>query len=381
MAITLDGTTGVTATAFAGDGSSLTGVPVFAPTTVSGATQALDVGSFNFFDAGTLTADTTVSFSNVPTEARWTYTAVPSTGTSYDLAAGFYLRSLNVAGIDSNPKDIFFKPDGTRLYLLAGTSDKVTEFSLSTAWDVSSAVYSRDFSVLSQSTYGQGIAFKPDGTKMYVQEFFGNIYQYTLSTAWDVSTATYDSVSFSVAAQFSNVMRIEFSSDGTKMYSVANDDIIYQYTLSTAWALNTATYASISKNVSAEETAMVAITFKPDGTKMYVLGTTGNDVNQYTLSTAWDVSTASADSITLPIGAQESGAQGMFISSDGKRLYVVGDTSDSILEYVIAEVTTLTLPPAVQNPPLLSVGLNRASYTFYTLDGGTTVNLINEEVL
>jgi hypothetical protein len=33
--------------------------------------------------------------------------------------------------------------------------------------------------------------------------------------------------------------------------------------------------------------------FKPDGLKMYVIGAIGDDVNEYDLSTAWDVSTAS----------------------------------------------------------------------------------------
>lgn len=358
-----------------------TGLEPFKYNAVSGTTQALDVGSYNFFDAGTLTADTTVSFSNVPTEARWTYTMVPSTTTSYELAAGFYSTELSVAGIDVSPNDIFFKPDGTRLYLLGSASGKVTELSLSIAWDVSSAVYSRDFSVSPQSVYSQGLAFKSDGTKMYMQDFFGDVFQYTLSTAWDVSTATYASVSFSVAAQFGNVARIEFSADGTKMYSVASNNFIYQYTLSTAWALNTASYASISKSVQAQDTSVRGVTFKPDGTKMYVLGAAGDDINQYTLSTAWNVSTASADGVTLSVAAQDTDPTGIFVSADGEKLYVTGTASDSIFEYIIAETTALTLPSSVQNPPSLNAKLSHAAYTFFTADGGTNVYLINEEVL
>lgn len=40
----------------------------FAYNAVSGATPSLDVGTYNFFNQGTLTANTTVSFTNVPTE-------------------------------------------------------------------------------------------------------------------------------------------------------------------------------------------------------------------------------------------------------------------------------------------------------------------------
>jgi hypothetical protein len=61
-----------------GDGSGLTGVDSFKPVAVSGATPSLDVGSYNFFSQGALTANTTVSFASVPTNANWRYSFKPS---------------------------------------------------------------------------------------------------------------------------------------------------------------------------------------------------------------------------------------------------------------------------------------------------------------
>jgi hypothetical protein len=58
----------------------------FKPVSVSGATQALNVGSYNFFDGGDLSADTTLTFTSVPTDALWTYTA----------KAGFTLRRIRL---------------------------------------------------------------------------------------------------------------------------------------------------------------------------------------------------------------------------------------------------------------------------------------------
>ena len=46
----------------------------FTPTTVSGTTPSLDVGTYNFFDNGSLTGNPTLSFTNVPTQAKWQYT-------------------------------------------------------------------------------------------------------------------------------------------------------------------------------------------------------------------------------------------------------------------------------------------------------------------
>ena len=63
------------------------------------------------------------------------------------------------------------------------------------------------FSVSSQEAYPHGLAFNTDGTKMFVSGYGGdNVNEYTLTTAFDVSTAVFnnfngDGTGFSVAAQ------------------------------------------------------------------------------------------------------------------------------------------------------------------------------------
>ena len=47
-----------------------------------------------------------------------------------------------------------------------------------------------------------------------------------------------------------------------------------------------------SFSVNSEETRVNGFTFNNDGTKMFVAGHNGDDINEYILSTAWDVSTA-----------------------------------------------------------------------------------------
>ena len=383
MAITLDGTTGVTASAFAGDGSSLTDVPVFVPTTTSGATQALDVGSFNFFDAGTLTADTTVSFTNVPTEARWTYTAEAGLASdAWDISTASFVRNFSVTAQDGGPKGLFFKPDGTAMYFVGSLGDAVYQYSLSSAWNISTASYVRSFSVAAQETAPIGIFFKPDGTVMYVVGPVGDdVNEYSLSTAWDISTASYVR-NFSVAAQDTTAYGLFFKPDGTAMYFAgATGDSVYEYSLSTAWNISTASYVR-NFSVAAQETVPISLFFKDDGTTMYVVGQVGDDVNEYSLSTAWNISTASyvqsfsvaAQGYTDPVG--------IFFKPDGTVMYITDDTVDEVAQYSLATPYSITTPASVQNPPSASylVG-EQVSYTFYTLDGGTTVNLINEEVL
>ena len=69
----------------------------------------------------------------------------------------------------------------------------------------------------------------------------------------------------------------------------SQNDRVYEYTLGTGFDLTTASYTDYEL-VSAQETSPSDVTFNTDGTKMFVLGWTGRDVNEYTLSTGFDLS-------------------------------------------------------------------------------------------
>jgi hypothetical protein len=63
-------------------------------------------------------------------------------------------------------------------------------------------------------------------------------------------------------------------------------------------------------------------------------------------------------------------------------MYIAGGGVDSILEYDLGTASTVTLPAAVENTPVQALSIDkRHTYEFYTMDGGTTVTLIGEEVI
>jgi hypothetical protein len=98
----------------------------------------------------------------------------------------------------------------------------------------------------------------------------------------------------SVTSQETTPQGLAFSSDGTKCYVIGStSDTIYQYTLSTAWDISTGSYASKSMSVSSQETSPVGLSFSLDGTKCYVVGTTNDTVYQYTLDSAWELTNVS----------------------------------------------------------------------------------------
>lgn len=192
-------------------------------------------------------------------------------------------------------------------------------------WDLSTASYdSVSFSVSSQTTSPIGVTFSADGSKMYVVGAPTTIYQYSLSTAWDLSSASYASKSYNVNGQTTRAEAVAFKSDGTKMYVLAGstNDAVLQYSLSTAWDVSTATYDSVSFSVATQDSAPLGVTFKGDGTKMYVTATTNNAVFQYALSTAWDLTTASYESKSLTTTTQTASPQESAFRDNGTRLYV-----------------------------------------------------------
>ena len=128
---------------------------------------------------------------------------------------------------------------------------------------------------------------------MYVIGTSGDdVNEYNLSTAVDVSTARYIQL-FSIAGQETVPSGMTFNNNGTKMFISGNTgNDVNEYSLSTAFAVSTASYVQ-NFAVGSQESSSSFISFNNDGTKMFVIGSTGDDVNEYALSTAFDVSSAS----------------------------------------------------------------------------------------
>ena len=99
--------------------------------------------------------------------------------------------------------------------------------------------------------------------------------------ATSVTAATYDSSPFSVASQDGGMRELAFSSDGTKFFVLGYQNrCVNEYHMTTAFDVSTATFDS-SFNVSGQEVYPHALAFNTDGTKMFVAGYAGHDVNEY----------------------------------------------------------------------------------------------------
>ena len=345
-------------------------------------TAELDLSTGSVFEV-TPTSDIQVTLSNPAdsgTVSGATLLLEGGSSAGYDLANAEYSDvSFSVASQDTNPFGMAFSNDGTKMYVVGQSTDTIYQYSLSTAFDLNTASYSSvNLNVNSQDPEPSGMAFNSDGTKMYVVGDTNNsLFQYSLSTGFDLSTASYDSVSFSVSGQDITPLDVAFNNDGTKMYVLGNtNDTVFQYSLSTAFDLSTASYDSVSFSVGSQESTPLGITFKSDGTKMYVVGRGVDTVFQYSLSTAFDLSTTSYDSVSFSVGGQDTIPYGVVFSGDGTKMYVIGITTDAIYQYSTATPATITYDTAIEWPsgtaPTAPAIGETDIITFNTTDGGTT---------
>ena len=260
-----------------------------------------------------------------------------SVAVGYDLSVAAYDSvEFSIVSQDTSPRGMTFNNDGTKMYIVGSGNDSVFQYSLSTGFDLSTASYdSVSFSVASQDTTPIGLSFNNDGTKMYIIGNSSNtVYQYSLSTGFNLSTASYDSVSFSVSSQESSSQDLAFNNDGTKMYIVGSgSNTVYQYSLSTGFNLSTASYDSVSFSAASQEGSVRGMTFKSDGTKMYVTGALNDSVYQYSLSTAFDISTATYDNESFSLASQTTAPNGITFSDNGTKLYMVTGSGDKVFQY------------------------------------------------
>jgi len=344
-------------------------------------TNTLDLSTGSVFEI-TPTSNIQVGLSNPAASGTVSQATLLLDGVAegYDLSGAAYDSvSFSVAGQNTDPTEVAFNGDGTKMYMMGLTGGcTIYQYSLSSAFDVSTASYdSVSFSVNSQSPYSYGFSFNDDGTKIYVLGNTGSIYQYSLSTAFDLSTASYDSVSFNAGSQDVNTYAIKFNSAGTKMYisGAGAPASIYQYSLSSAFDLSTASYDSVSFNVSSQETSPYGLVFKSDGTKMYVSGFSSDSVHQYSLSSAFDLSTASYDNLSFSFASQATFHYSLTLSADGTKMHILSST-DTIYQYTTGSAYTVTYDSAIQfgggTAPDSPLANETDVLSFSTRDGGTS---------
>jgi hypothetical protein len=162
------------------------------------------------------------------------------------------------------------------------------------------------------------------------------------------------------------------SPDGVKVYTMTQGntvDELYEYSLSTPYDITTASLSFAYPFATIDDT-MEAITFSFDGMYMFMCGNTNDLIHRVNLSTSFDLSTAgSTPSQTYdPIVSRPSGLQ---ISQNGTKMYVQGRTSDVVKQLNLSTPNSIGTGVTVDGSFDTSTptGEGSAEHSFLSNDG------------
>lgn len=274
--------------------------PKGAPVTVaSSGNVTLDLsGNNSFFDAGTTTAATAVTFGTPDTTTkRFTYSFIPgydNSASSVDDMDTWHFDSSMGFALTNNELKIY-NSDGTKMYTLDTSGDALITYNLAIPFDDTSESFDN---------------------KIYLGTGTASVYGTSLGNIP------------APGVNLGNVTFMTFNNDGSKLLMGGTfADAVVEFHLSTPYDTSSGSISYDSQfSIAGEDTAPYALTFNPDGTKMFLSGGTGNDINTYSLSTGFDVSTASfveviAVSNFTNAPTYNTDIRNMFFNSDGTKMF------------------------------------------------------------
>ena len=220
-------------------------------------------------------------------------------------------ETLSNLGSQVAPQDIKFNTDGTKMFLAHHSNGDLREYTLSTAWDVSSAAETPATYTLSNiaGTSATGLAFNTDGTLMFVTDGTATTDQidvYELSTGFDIGTASYKT-SLDITSNTPNPRSLVFNPDGTTLFILDKEDVD-EYVFTTAFDITTATYVDTFDTNATNPHSLAFNT--TTGLKLFVLENNRN-VKQYSLPAEYNLNLP-----TLSSSSPADNATGVLIDAN-----------------------------------------------------------------
>lgn len=255
--------------------------------------------------------------------------------------------SIDVSVNATNKWKLQFKPDGTKMYL--SDTDTIVEYSLSTAWVVSSAIYVADRTIPGGYGFPDGFAFSPDGSKLFTlgvgvwPDVAQYIRQFSM-TDWDLTTLSYVGVSPDLSTTLGGITDFIVADSGSRIYlrmrensnSFSSSAVIVALAMSVpynALTLNiTPTSTLVTNSVYANA---YCIAVSADGLKVLVSTATSGSpdwlyFDVYNLSIAFNLSSATLlESAAAPF--QDKAVEGLFIGNNESLL--ISSHEDTVYAY------------------------------------------------
>lgn len=194
-----------------------------------------------------------------------------------------------------------------------------------------------------------------EGARFFCMNTMQQILQYNLSTPYQLGTASASGNTLTNRAYDA----IYTTPDGNILFA-AFDYTLYRFDFATPGELNTVVENANNMAIPSHNTN--AICFCMGGTRLYALGYAGS-LTEYALSTAYDLSTASATGNSIYYGGK---IHGMYIDESGEHLYVGNRDPASITYKHLATPGDIS---SIDNSVSMDPGFTLYGITFKHDDG------------
>jgi hypothetical protein len=316
------------------------------------------------------------SFSLKTTVDHWIINSSPTPELSQTRTAGH-----------EGPVQIKISPTGDKLYILNEHNKTFMQFLFTNNYEITSLPqlyqYNADYLMLLPTNDMYGLSFKHDGTSFFVSNLDSEIYQYNIP-AWEISTATLANTFTSVPNLTSRSFLVDFAENGDKMYTLINDGTytgIYEMDLDPAYDVSTAVDAYTSKFISLSpyETNPTGISLNSDDTKLFVIGQTSNKVHEFSLADSGEISSASyigsfdiSSEITSATSLEIAGDDSKFFITNSSNIYQYTLGQDSIGSSIYDNVVYSTISAGGAITSITGMRFDPSGNHFYTIGTGAT---------
>ena len=292
------------------------------------------------------------------------------------------LDELDVSVPTQEVTGITFNSTGTRMYVTGSRgNDRVSEYSLSVGFDLSSTVTHLGFISNHDDGLGphdplqdtggfrpQDIEFSNDGSKMFLPMHAGTgtsgVHQLDMSTPFDISTADSEYYFAPASVTSGTPTGIEFNATGTKMFLSIGSEI-KEYNLSSAFDLQSTVTLVRSVDLSAQtdpnddgNKPIKELIFNDNGTILFVTNKNPHNIYEYSLSSAFDLSNVTfiaktEDNFvrTAPAAGFEASPAALAFNDTGSKLFFAGRDRNIVIESSLPGNFTLNLPTLSSHVP------------------------------
>ena len=268
---------------------------------------------------------------------------------------------FSVNAQETNPGAAIFADSGTKMYVVGTVNKKVQQYSVSSAYDLSSTITHVNEANLGHGNNPQDLWISADGTKLWTLDGGSDqLRYYTFGTPWDITSLTGSTIRSFRNNVDTNPTGFRFSADGMKIIIVGSNqvsasgkDIIYSYDLSSAFDIagipvdsgNNAVAPAAgdlvrwdtfknSLEMMDEITLVQAIEFSADGKTAHIACRDRHNIISFTLDTAYEISTLSFAGFSNTAN-EELSPTGIYLNQDENVALIVGLTDDNVVQYTV----------------------------------------------